>query len=66
MLLTFTIGLAVVPFLNALYEKCSEIPVDLPKVESDSPIVVIVPTKRTPFNIGSSGRLATSRGRKAK
>ena len=39
MLLTFAFGLAVVPFSNDLYEKWSEIPVDLPEVESEIPIV---------------------------
>src|SRR5687767_2508222 len=50
MLLTFTFGLAVVPFSNLLFEKWSEIPVDLPEVESDSPIIVMVPNERRPFS----------------
>ena len=55
MLLTFTLGLAVVPFSNTLYEKWSEILVDLPKVESEVPIVVMVPTERKPFNMDEGG-----------
>ncbi len=55
MLLTFTFSLAVVPFSNALYEKWIEIPVDLPVVESESPVVVIIPTERKPFNIDEGG-----------
>lgn len=52
MLLTFTFGLAVVPFSNAVYEKWSEIPVDLPEVESEVPVVVIIPTERNPMPFG--------------
>lgn len=80
MLLTFTIGLATVFFSSGLYEKYGEIPVDLPEVESDSPIVVMVPTGRRPFNMdgggsagygrdldfGSDGRFVNSIEKKAK
>ena len=60
MLLTFTLGLAVAPFSNALYEKWSEIPIDLPVIESDSPIVVMVPTERRPINMHFDNALITS------
>lgn len=42
-------------FVLILYFKYSEIPVDLPEVESDSPIVVMVPTERRPFNMDGGG-----------
>jgi len=51
----FTIGLASVPFFNELYEKWTEIPVNLPQVESESPIIVILPTERKPFDMAGGG-----------
>ena len=46
-----------------------EIPVDLPVVESDSPIVVIVPTEQSPINMeGGGGRddfLSDAQGKNA-
>jgi hypothetical protein len=55
MLLTFTFGLAVVPFSNVLFEKWSEILVKLPEAESEVPIIVMVPTERRPFNMDGGG-----------
>ena len=52
-LATLAVGLAVIPFANGIYEKWAEIPVDLPKVESSSPIEVILPTECRPFNMES-------------
>jgi hypothetical protein len=40
MLFTLTLGLATVPFFNSLYENWSEIYVELPTVESESPIYI--------------------------
>ncbi len=55
-----TIGLASVPFLSIFYDKWTEIPVNLPKVESESPIVVILPTEQKPFNMGGGGSSGSS------
>jgi len=41
----FAIGLACVPFSNAVYDKLTDIPVDLPQVESDAPIIVLPKNK---------------------
>ena len=54
-LVTFAVGLAAIPFANGIYEKWIEIPVDIPKVESSSPIEVILPTERRPFNDWGGG-----------
>ena len=40
MLITLAFGLASVGFVNSLNDYSIEIPVDLPKVEQDSPIFV--------------------------
>ncbi len=40
LLLTFTLGLAVVSIYTRLSGYSEEIPVNLPKVESDSPIII--------------------------
>lgn len=40
MLLTLAFGLAAVPFFNTVYEKWTEIQVDLPQVQSETPIYV--------------------------
>ncbi len=52
-LLTFILGIVSVPFFKTEYEKSTEIQVDLPKVESGSPIIVdIYPTERFPMHYG--------------
>ena len=38
--MTFAIGLACVPFSSVVYEKWTDIYVDLPEIESDAPIIV--------------------------
>ena len=38
-------GLASVPFINGLYTKLTEISVELPQVESDTPIYIKLPAK---------------------
>jgi hypothetical protein len=48
-LLTFTIGLLSVPFLAPFYDKWSEPWVDLPKTESESPLIGILSTKKIPL-----------------
>lgn len=55
--LTFILGIVSVTFFKAEYEKWTEIKVDLPKVESSSPIIIdIYPTKRFPRRYyGGSG-----------
>lgn len=53
--MTLALGLAIVSIYARLAEYFNEIPVDLPVVESDSPIIVEVPTERKPFNIGGGG-----------
>src|SRR5690242_18507206 len=40
MLLTLALGMASVTFFNGLYERWSEISVDLPQVQSETPIYV--------------------------
>lgn len=40
LLLTFTLGLAIVSIYTRLSGYLEEIPVNLPKVESDSPIII--------------------------
>ena len=54
-LLTFTLGLAGVPFASGLYKKWSEPDVEVPQVESDAPIVVILPTEEHPFDMVGGG-----------
>ena len=54
-LLTFTIGLAGVPFSNAVYAKWTEIPVDVPQVMSDTPIILHIETEGYRFNTGGGG-----------
>ncbi len=46
-LLTLAFGMAFVPFSNAVYQKWTTIPVDLPQVESSRVINVFVPPKPT-------------------
>jgi hypothetical protein len=40
LLLTFTLGLAIVSIYVRLSENLEEIPVNVPKVESDTPIII--------------------------
>lgn len=55
-LLTFTLGILSVPFLTPVYDKWCEPWVDVPQVESESPITVIVSTKSHPIkNWGGGG-----------
>ena len=54
-LLTFVLGIVSVPFFNTQYHIWTEIPVDLPQVVSDAPIIVILPTERRPFRMGGGG-----------
>lgn len=55
-LLTFSIGLVSVPFLTPYYDKWCEPSVDVPQVESESPVTVIVSTESHPFkNWGGGG-----------
>ncbi len=54
-LLTFTIGFLSVPFLTPLYDKWSDPWVDVPQVESESPLTVILSTKEHPFNMNGGG-----------
>jgi hypothetical protein len=58
-LLTFTFGLAGVPFFNGIYEQLSEIPVDLPPVRSEA-LMIVSPKYRTeiPYadNVGCGGK----------
>ena len=44
-LIMLAFGLASVPFINGLYAKLTEISVDLPQVESDTPIYIKLPAK---------------------
>lgn len=46
-LLTLAFGLASVPVFNNLYERWTEIKVDIPQVESETPIIVV--TENPPF-----------------
>jgi hypothetical protein len=39
-LMMFALGLASVPFFNGLLEKWTEIPVNLPQVESEQPLII--------------------------
>jgi hypothetical protein len=54
-LLTFIIGLVSVPFFNPLYDKWREPSVDVPKVLSDSKIVVDLETENRRFALGGGG-----------
>lgn len=42
LLLTLALGLVSVPFFNNLYERWTEIKVDVPQVESETPIFVVI------------------------
>jgi hypothetical protein len=54
-LLTFIIGLLSVSFLTPLYDKWSEPWVDVPQVETESPLIVILSTDEHPFNMNGGG-----------
>ena len=45
-LLTFALGLACVPFSNNIYDRLTEIQVNLPQTESSQVIDVFIPPKR--------------------
>jgi len=54
MLMTFALGLASIGFFNLLTKYLNEISVNLPKVESDSPIFVFPrERKKMPYGGGS-------------
>ena len=50
LLLTFTLGLAVVNIYMTQSGQSEEIPVDVPKVESNTPIIIRVCPDETPTN----------------
>ncbi|HEY0426560.1 MAG TPA: hypothetical protein VGC76_02020 [Pyrinomonadaceae bacterium] len=39
-LMMFALGLASVSFFNSIYDKWTEIPVELPQVKSETPIII--------------------------
>ena len=47
-LLTFTLGIASVGFFNSLYEKFNASYVELPRVNSDTPIVIKICMRHKP------------------
>jgi hypothetical protein len=50
-IITCILGIVSVPFFNGLYKKWSEPSVDFPQVVSDTPIIVILPNDKKPFNM---------------
>ncbi len=50
LLLTFTLGLTAVNGYTTLSEQSEEISVDVPKVESDTPIIIRICPDETPIN----------------
>ena len=50
LLLTFALGLTVFNIYTTLSERSEEIPVSMPKVESDTPIIIRICPDKTPTN----------------
>lgn len=55
LLITFTVGLASVFMMNGSLQTSDEIFVNLPQIESDSPIVVYPEYERFMRHVGGSG-----------
>jgi hypothetical protein len=53
-LLTFAVGLACVPFFNDIYKRQTEIPVNLPQIQSEAPLYII-PKYQNEMPWGGSG-----------